>query len=71
MELVPHQFCGDTMNIFDRHDHNFHWSRAFSYYSTSAVEKQVIWTSEIAYAGYVPKVFDCKDLVSWCADKFI
>jgi hypothetical protein len=71
MASVPHQFCGDTVNIFGRHDQNFHWSRAFSYYSTSVAENQVIWTSEIAHVGCVPEFFDCKDLVSWCTDKFI
>jgi hypothetical protein len=71
MASVPHQFCGDTMNIFGHHDQNFHWSRAFSYYSTFASENKVIWTSGIAHAGCVLEVFDCKDLVSWCTDKFI
>jgi hypothetical protein len=59
------------VNTFGCEDHKFQWSRAFSYYSTPKTENQVIWTSEIAHAGCVPKVFDCKDLVSWCADKFI
>jgi hypothetical protein len=71
MALVPHQLCGDIMNIFNRHDQNFHWSREFSYYSTFAAEKQVIWTYRIAHAGCVPEVFECKDLVSWCTNKFI
>ena len=59
------------MNIFEDEDQNFHWSRAYSYYSTPVTQNQVIWTSRIARAGCVPKVFDCKELVSWCADKFI
>jgi hypothetical protein len=71
MALVLHQFYGDAVNIFGRHDHNFHWSRAFSYSSTSVAENQVIWTSGIAHAGCVSEVFYCKDLVSRCADKFI
>jgi hypothetical protein len=71
MASARQQFCGDTVNIFGREDQNFQWSRAYSYYSTSAAENQVIWTSGIARAGCVPEVFDCKDLVSWCADKFI
>jgi hypothetical protein len=71
MASARQQFCGDTMNIFGREDHNFKWSRAYSYYSTPAAENQVIWTSGIARAGCVPEVFYCKDLVSWCADKFI
>jgi hypothetical protein len=71
MASARQQFCGDTVNIFGREDQNFHWSKAFSYYSTSAAENQVIWTSGIAHAGCVPEVFDCKDLVSWCADKYI
>jgi hypothetical protein len=71
MASAPQQFYGDTVNIFECEDHNFHWSRAFSYYSTSVAENQVIWTSRIAHAGCVPEVFDCKDLVSWCSNKFI
>jgi hypothetical protein len=65
------QICGDTVNILKRKDHNFECSRAYSYYSTYVAENQVIWTSGISHAGCVPEVFDCKDLVSWCADKFI
>jgi hypothetical protein len=51
--------------------HNFQWSRAYSYYSSPSAQKEVIWTSEIARAGCVPEVFDCKELVSWCAEKYI
>jgi hypothetical protein len=64
-------FCGDTVNIFKREDQNFQWSQAYSYYSTPVAQTQVIWTYGIACAGYVPEVFDCKELVSWCANKFI
>jgi hypothetical protein len=31
----------------------------------------VIWTSIIACAGCVPEVFDCKELVAWCIEKYI
>jgi hypothetical protein len=31
----------------------------------------VIWTSGIAHAGCVPEVFDYKEVVSWCAEKYI
>jgi hypothetical protein len=31
----------------------------------------VIWTSVIAATGCVPKVFDCKELVAWCVEKYI
>jgi hypothetical protein len=34
-------------------------------------QNEIIWTSGIARAGCVPEVFDCKELVSWCADKYI
>jgi hypothetical protein len=44
---------------------------SYSYYSTLVVENQVIWNSGISRAGCVPEVFECKDLVSWCVDKFI
>jgi hypothetical protein len=31
----------------------------------------VIWTSRIARAGCFPEVFDCKEVVSWCVEKYI
>jgi hypothetical protein len=71
MASSPHQFCGDTVNTYGREDQNFDWSRAFSYYIIPTTENQVIWTFGIAHAGCVPEVFDYKDLVSWCANKFI
>ena len=59
------------MNIFGREDQNFQWSRTYSYYSTLAAQNKVIWTSRIARAGCIPEVFDYKELVSWCTDKYI
>ena len=59
------------MNIFGCEDQNFQWSRAYSYYSTPATQNEVIWTSGIARTGCVPEVFDCKEVVSWCAEKYI
>jgi hypothetical protein len=71
MASARQQLCGDTVNIFRHEDQNFQWSREYSYYSSPATQNEVIWTSGIAHAGCVPEVFDCKELVSWCADKFI
>jgi hypothetical protein len=65
------QLCGDTLNIFGREDQNFQWSRAYSYYSSPPAQKDVIWTSGIARAGCVPEVFDCKELVAWCVEKYV
>jgi hypothetical protein len=65
------QFCGDTVNIFGHQDQNFQWSRAYFYYSSHSAQNEVIWTSGIARAGCVPEVFDCKEVVSWCAEKYI
>jgi hypothetical protein len=31
----------------------------------------VIWTSGIARASYLLEVFYCKEVVSWCAEKYI
>jgi hypothetical protein len=31
----------------------------------------VIWTSGIARVGCVPEVFDSKEVVSWCTEKYI
>jgi hypothetical protein len=71
MAATRQQFCGDTMNIFGREDQNFQWSRAYSYYSSRSTQNEVIWTSRIARVGCVPEVFDCKEVVSWCAGKYI
>jgi hypothetical protein len=65
------KFCGNTLNIFGHEDQNFQWSRAYSYYSSPPAQKDVISTSEIAHAGCVPEVFDCKELVAWCIEKYV
>jgi hypothetical protein len=65
------QFCGDTVNIFGSEDQNFQCSREYFYYSYPSTQNEAIWTSGIARAGYVSEVFDCKELVSWCADRYI
>jgi hypothetical protein len=47
--------------------------KAYMYYSTlPPLEKNSnkIWTSGIALTGCVPKVYDFKELISWCIDKF-
>jgi hypothetical protein len=64
-------FCGDTSNTFGREDQNFQWSRAYSYYPSPSSQREVIWTSEIVHACCVPEVFECKEFVSWCAEKYI
>jgi hypothetical protein len=65
--------CGDTINSFGREDHRFQWSRSYWYYSSlPPPERNVnqIWTSGISQAGCVLEVFDFKELISWCIDKF-
>jgi hypothetical protein len=57
--------------MFAEEDQRFHWSRAYFYYSSRSAQNKVIWTSGIACAGCVPEVFDCKEVVSWCAKKYI
>jgi hypothetical protein len=64
-------FCGDTLNIFGCEDQTFQCSRAYSYYSSPPAKKEVIWTSRIVRAGCVPEVFDCKELVAWCIEKYV
>jgi hypothetical protein len=71
MAATRQQFCGDIVNIFGREDQNFQWSRAYSYYSSPSAQNEVIWTSGIAHAGCVPEVFDCKEVVSWCVERYI
>jgi hypothetical protein len=66
-----HELCGDTLNIFCREDKNFHWSSAYSYYSSPPAQKDVIWASRIARAGCVLEVFDYKDLVAWYVEKYV
>ena len=65
------QFCGDIVNMFAQEDQNFQWSRAYFYYSSHSAQNEVIWTSGIVCASCVPKVFDCKEVVSWCTKKYI
>jgi hypothetical protein len=65
------QFYGDTLNIFGCEDHNFQWYRVYSYYSSPPAKKEEIWTSGIARAGCAPEVFDCKELVAWCIEKYV
>jgi hypothetical protein len=71
MAATRQQLCGDTFNIFGCKDQNFQWSRAYSYYSSPSAQKEVIWMSGIARKGCVPEVFDCKELVTWCAERYI
>jgi hypothetical protein len=71
MVVGRQQFCGDTVNMFTEEDQRFQWSRAYFYYSSRSAQNEVIWTSEIARAGCVPKVFDCKEVVSSCTEKYI
>jgi hypothetical protein len=59
------------MNIFGCEGQKFQWSRAYSYNSFPSTQNEIIWTSGIARPGCVPEVFDCKEMVSWCADKYI
>jgi hypothetical protein len=54
---VRKQFCGDTLNIFGREDHNFQWLRAYQYYSSPSIaqkDENMICTSGIAFVRYVP-----------------
>jgi hypothetical protein len=64
-------FCGDTLNLFAREDHNYHWSRSYWYYSTLPDKfNNNVWTYGIGLTGCVPEVFECKDIVTWFIDKF-
>jgi hypothetical protein len=71
MSATQQHFCGDTVNIFGCEDQKFHWSRAYSYYSSHSDQNELIWTSQIARAGCVPKFFYCKEVISWCTEKYI
>ena len=64
MEATQQQFYGDTLNILGHEDQSFQWSRAYSYYSSPFSQKEIIYTSGIADAGCILKVFDCKELVT-------
>jgi hypothetical protein len=71
MEASQQQFCGDTLNILRREDHNFQWSREYFYYSSPSTQNDAIWTSGISLASCVPKIFDCKEVLSWCVERYI
>jgi len=34
-----------------------------------STQNEIIWTSGIARASYVPEVFDYKEVVSWCTER--
>jgi hypothetical protein len=39
--------------------------------SSPSAQKEIIWMYGIVRVGCVPKVFDCKELVTWCAERYI
>jgi hypothetical protein len=59
------------VNIFRHQNQNFQWSKAYSYYSSHYAQNEVIWTSGITHAGCVPEGFYCKEVFSWCVEKYI
>jgi hypothetical protein len=69
--VAQQHLCGDTLNIFWREDQNFQRSIAYSYYSSPSAQKEVIWISGIAHARCVPEVFDYKEIVAWCVEKYV
>jgi hypothetical protein len=65
--------CGDTLNLFGREDQRFQWSRSYWYYSSLPLPERnenIVWTSGITSTGCVPEVFDSREIVSWCVDKY-
>jgi hypothetical protein len=65
------QFYRDTLNLFMREDCNYHWSRSYWYYATLPdKDSNNICTSGVARVGCVLEFFDCKEIVTWCADNF-
>jgi hypothetical protein len=71
MAPARQNFCGVRVNIFGCEDQNFQWSRAYYYYSSPYAHKNVILTSGIAREGCVLEVFDCKEVVSLCPERYI
>ena len=57
--------------MFTQEDKRFQWSMAYFYYSSCSAQNEVIWTSGIARACCIPEVFDYKEVVSWCTEKYI
>jgi hypothetical protein len=59
--------------LFGWEDQRFQWSRSYWYYSSLPLPERnenKVWTSGIALAGCVPEVFDSREIVSWCVDKY-
>jgi hypothetical protein len=65
------QFYGDASNIFGHEGQNFQWSRAYSDCSSPPAQKDAIWAYGITRDGCVPEIFECKELVAWCVDKYV
>jgi hypothetical protein len=57
--------------MFAQEDQIFQRSRAYFYYSSRSAQNKVICTSRIARVGCVLEVFDSKEVVSWCTEKYI
>jgi len=67
------QFNGNTIKSFGWKDQRFQWSRAYKYYSSLPLptrSSNQIWTLGNAMTGYVPKVYDFKELILRCIKKF-
>jgi hypothetical protein len=66
-------FCSDTVNSLAKENKNFHWSTSYEWFLSKTVEEKKtdkLWITGLVNVGCVPVVFDCKELISWCAQRF-
>ena len=68
-----HPFFNDIINSPARDNKNFHWSTSYEWFSRKSEEENQtykIWTTWLVNVGCVPHIFNYRELVSWCAQRF-
>ena len=66
-------FCGDMLNSLEKTNIEFHWSRAYSWYSYLLVEDvlaRCLRDSGMVKDGCIPKFFTVPELVLWSTKYF-
>jgi hypothetical protein len=66
-------FCGDAVDSLAHQDKEFNWLVAYQWFLSLTPKnnlKNDIWIIGQVNVGYMPEVFDCRELVSWCAHRF-
>jgi hypothetical protein len=63
-------FCGHTINSLACQDKDFHWSLPYQWFQSLTLEQKnsnTICTTSLVNVGFIPEVFDFRELLSQCA----